>query len=281
MTRPMKFYTYVTVVALIAFGSTVRAGLVAYWDFEEGSGATTKDQISGNDDPLTDTTWVTDVAPFPGTTAALEFNGSTSVIDTAYEGVGGDNPRSITAWVKLAEVTETAASQSLVTYGGRDTNGQKWHFRINDGGDPRVRGAIRTEAQGGNQTGTTNIADGQWHHVASVFPGGAGSDNTDVIHYVDGILEGETGTTDEPINTGIGGTFPRVSIGARRQDANSGVDAPLSSYLNGILDEVRIYDHALTQEEVRALAIPEPATMLLAALGLLSLFAGRRRVFSA
>ena len=37
----------------------------------------------------------------------------------------------------------------------------------------------------------------------------------------------------------------------------------------GIIDEVRIYDHALTQTEITAVMnapIPEPATMLLSAL---------------
>lgn len=268
---------FLAVWAILLPVQDVQAGLIAYWDFEEGSGATTRDQINMNDDPLTDTTWVTnDLPPIGGTTAALQFNGTTSVIDTAYEGIAGNSARTITAWVKLAEVTDAAASQSLVTYGGRDANGRKWHFRINDGGDPRVRGAVRTEAQGGNQTGTTNIADGQWHHVASVFPGGEGSNNTDVIHYVDGILEGETGTTDEPIDTGIGGDFPRISIGARRQGGNSAADGELSSYLNGILDEVRMYDHALSQGEVQAL-VPEPATVTLTLLGALALLACARR----
>ena len=209
-------------------------------------------------------------------TFALEFNGTTSVVDTAYEGVGGTDPRSITAWVKLADVTDEAVSQTIVAYGSRAADGEKWHFRVNDGGDPRVRGAIRTEAQGGNQTGTTNIADGNWHHVVSVFPGGDGSDNIDVIHYVDGLLEGETGTTDEPINTGIGGDFPRVSIGGRRQDGNSASNGPLSSFINGTLDEVRIFDHALSQAEVTAM-VPEPHSFSLFFVGAMAILAAARR----
>lgn len=273
--------TSCVVLIVAVLWSRADADLVAYWDFEEGSGATTKDQVNMNDDPLTDTNWVTDSALLPPieTTAALQFNGTSSVVDAAFEGVGGTNPRTIALWVQLADVTDAAVSQGLVSYGSRAANGQKWHFRINDGGAPRVQGAIRTEAQGGNQTGTTNIADGNWHHVASVFPGGDGSDNTDVIHYVDGILEGETGTTDEPIDTGIGGTFPRVSIGARRQDGNSTDDGALSSFLNGSLDDVRIYDHALSQGEIQAL-VPEPAgctLLLIGAIGFLASLRSRHR----
>ncbi len=270
--------TWSLTLTMFVLCARAEADLVAYWDFEEGSGATTKDQINVNDDPLTDTTWITDPALLPpiATTAAIGFDGVTSVIDTAFEGIEGNNPRTIALWVQLTDVTDEALSQSLVAYGGRAVNGQKWHVRINDGGDPRVRGAIRTEAQGGNQTGTTNLADGNWHHVASVFPGGDGADNTDVIHYVDGILEGETGTTDEPIDTGIGGVFPRVSIGARRQGANAEVDSELSSFLNGTLDDVRIYDHALTAAEVQSL-VPEPSSCVLVLMGAIGLMASARR----
>ena len=278
--------TRITLVSLAITGVLVascgvsQAELVALWDFEEGSGGTTRNQISLVDDPLTDTTWVTDPANLPpvpgGTSAALLFNGTSSVIDTAFEGIGGNGARSIALWVQLTEVTDAAASQSLVTYGARDANGRKWHFRINDGGDPRVRGAVRTEAQGGNQTGTTNIADGNWHHVASVFPGGDGADNIDVMHYVDGILEGETGATDEPIDTGIGGDFPRASIGARRQDGNAVFDSVLTDFLAGTLDDVRIYDHALSQGEIQNL-VPEPASITLTGLAAMALLAFRRR----
>lgn len=55
--------------------------------------------------------------------------------------------------------------------------------------------------------------------------------------------------------------------------------APYAEFFNGALDEVRIYDGALTGAEVAALAnpVPEPATTLTLALGLLALAGLRRR----
>lgn len=284
MNYTKHFSALLAVAAVTCFASSASAALVAYWNFEEGSGATTRDQINGNDDPLTGTTWVTnaaDLAPVPsGTTAAMLFTRANSTyIDTAFDGVGGTGARTIAFWVKLTVVTDVAASQGLVTYGGREADGRKWHVRINDGAGARVRGAIRTEAQGGNQTGDTNLADGLWHHVASVFPGGAGSDNADVFHYVDGILEGTTGTTTEAINTSIGGNFPKVVLGARRQAGNATTATAPADFLDGMMDDVRIYDHALTESEIVALAIiPEPSSVLLAIMALPALAAtGRRR----
>ncbi len=285
--RPVKRVCFVLSVAMVmAFASSASADLVAYWDFEEGAGTTTKDQINNTDEPLTGTTWVTNPADLPpvpgGTTAAMLFESANSAyIDTAFDGIGGSAARTIALWVKLTDITDSSASQGLVSYGGRESNGRKWHVRINSDGPPRIRGTIRTEAQGGNQSGTTNLADGQWHHVASVFPGGAGSDNVDVLHYVDGVLEGELGATDEPINTSIGGTLPAVTLGARRQAGNiTRTDLPIE-FFNGMMDDVRFYDHALSEAEIQSLAVvPEPGSIALVITALFGLagLAWRRRV---
>ena len=225
------------------------AQLVGHWQLNEGSGTVFGDSSpNGNDGflPLTSKLpeWSTDT---PSTSFAnpysLKFDAAgQSYIDTTFEGIGGDGARTISAWIK----SDSTAGQSIVSYGARDGNGRKWHFRINPDGAPRVPGAVRTEAQGGNQTGTNDLSDGMWHHVVSVLP--QGGDNADVRHYVDGILEVGTGTTDEPINTGVGGDFPRVSIGARRQ-----VPPALENFMNGWIDDVRMYDRELSDAEIQAL----------------------------
>ena len=227
----------------------VSAQLVGHWQLNEGSGTVFGDSSpNGNDGflPLTSKLpeWSTDT---PSTSFAnpysLKFDAAgQSYIDTTFEGIGGDGARTISAWIK----SDSTAGQSIVSYGARDGNGRKWHFRINPDGAPRVPGAVRTEAQGGNQTGTNDLSDGMWHHVVSVLP--QGGDNADVRHYVDGIIEVGTGTTDEPINTGIGGDFPRVSIGARRQ-----VPPALENFMNGWIDDVRMYDRELSDAEIQAL----------------------------
>ena len=68
-----------------------------------------------------------------------------------------------------------------------------------------------------------------------------------------------------------------VSIGARRQGGNALFDGTLSSFLNGALDDVRIYDVALTQSEIQSL-VPEPSTLSLIALSTLILLTRRRQL---
>ena len=140
MNKRFTFIAFFVGCVLIAVSSVAQAELVAHWDFEEGTGSTTSDQINMNDDPLTDTTWITDPGSLPpvpgGTTAALLFNGTSSVIDTAFEGIVGNNPRTIAMWVNLTEVTDAAASQSLVTPNSRSTTIVNPHMPLSSIGVP-------------------------------------------------------------------------------------------------------------------------------------------------
>ena len=223
----------------------VQADLVAHWKLDEGSGNVFQDSAGDNDGFLiggsNQPQFVDDVPPTTfANPYALSFDAAQQqYVQTTYEGIDDDFPRTISAWVK----TESTAGQAIVTYGSRDADGEKWHFRISPDGAPRVPGAIRTESQGGNQTGDTSVADGEWHHVVSVFDG---TDNIDVQHYVDGQLEGETGPTDEPIFTVTGDIL--VSIGARQQTPPA-----FENFMDGLIDDVRMYNRALSASEIQAL----------------------------
>ncbi len=232
---------------------SAQAELVAHWPLDEGSGTVFRD-IAGGYDGFVPTgaipVWTADAPPTGfANPYALEFNSADQgYVDTLFEGIGSDTPRTIAAWVK----TESTATQGIVGYGDTAT-GAKYHFVINGDGDPRVPGAPRTESSGGNLTGDMSIADGVWHHVVSVFPSDY-SDNEEILHYVDGVLQGATGVTPNFIETIIGDDFPNVTIGAR-QNAPPAYD----SFMNGFIDDVRMYDRALTDSEIQDL-IQNPTT---------------------
>ena len=95
--------------------------------------------------------------------------------------------------------------------------------------------------------------DGQWHHIGVVFPDG-GEFNSDVMHFVDGVFDDQSGGGDQDVNTAIGPGAEPVSIGMRVQGANR-------QFFPGQIADVRIYDEALSESEIKAIMDglePEP-----------------------
>lgn len=223
----------VSFAVFIMLGQFAHGDLVAHWRLNEGEGDVFADSVGGNDGFLPEDVtveWVDD-GPLEGILeSSVLFTGDDgpSYIETPFLGIGGANPRTIAAWIKAEPQTRATA---VVAYGSL-ANGRKWHFRIENT-------RIRTEFQGGqNFGGDTNAADGEWHHIVSVFPDG-GTVGDDIIHYVDGVLEPKLGGNSREIDTGIGeeqSAFP-VHIGFAVGHAGR--------FFQGQIADVRIYDEAL------------------------------------
>jgi hypothetical protein len=103
-----------------------------------------------------------------------------------------------------------------------------WHVMTNSG-DQQVDYGSRTR-----------VDDGQWHHVCGVF------DNGRLTIYIDGNPEpsavGAPTFGDEVTRFGF------IGVGSEATEFN-GIQGPFNNF-NGDMDEVRIYDKALTQEEI-------------------------------
>jgi M6 family metalloprotease-like protein len=84
--------------------------------------------------------------------------------------------------------------------------------------------------------GTTNIADGEWHHLVGIRKG------LNFYIYVDGNLEGQN-------NIKYGNfALNDITSSNKWQIGHSGA---WNEYFDGLIDEVRIYNRALTAEEVK------------------------------
>ncbi|NNJ55635.1 MAG: LamG domain-containing protein, partial [Bacteroidia bacterium] len=153
---------------------------------------------------------------------AFRFDGSTYIEANDYRGISGSANRTIDAWIKTSTINGEICSW------GSDISGQKWVFRIND------NGTIRVEVNGGNIYGTTVLTDNEWHHVACVLDGNKVSN---IKLYVDGQLESNGNVSDLSINTGSAYKV-RVSRGVNNR------------YFVGNIDEVRIWDEALSASEI-------------------------------
>ena len=231
--------------------SPAQGDLVAHWPLNEGSGDVFKDVVGGFDGflPVADfeehaeIEWSDDGPPVQAN--AVEFTGSNSFIATKFPGIEGNNPRTVAFWVRTED-----PDAYFLAWGSNETS-RKWHIRTNGGS-----GVMRTEFQGGQNFATTSVIDGEWHHVASVFPNGA-TEGEEILHYVDGVLDDQTGGTSQPIDTSINedeetdwtdatSTEPyHVHIG--------GVLAHgFGRMLEGAMADVRIYDEGLSEEQIQA-----------------------------
>ncbi len=187
--------------------------------------------------------------------SAIRLNGFGAFLETSFPGVGASSPRTVAFWLRIPPDTRLEHAYSIVSWGLSDWApekfgpGHKWQICWNVGGDNNAPlGAIRTEAGQSFNVGTTNLCDGRWHHVVSVFQGGKNARmSTHVRHYVDGRLEVPGDSRDAVVDTLIAdpNSFP-LTVGRR-------IENDRFRTFKGMLDELYVFPVALTPEQINLL----------------------------
>ena len=204
------------------------AGLVSLWPFDVDA----SDAASANHGTLTNGAAIDTTDPVFGT-GALALDGIDDYVEaTTYQGITGSADRTCSAWIKTSQ-----AVRAILFWGDESAAGGKWMFTI-DG----ATGALRVAVTGGNIAGTTVINDDQWHHVAAVFSDDGSANVEDVKLYVDGFRETVGFVNPAPLQTLAS---DNVTIGRSAS----------GQYFEGLIDDVRIYDRALTSAEIYELAL--------------------------
>jgi arylsulfatase A-like enzyme len=194
---------------------------------EEAGGGATASLLGFADDPAQ---WVT--GKF---NRAIQFNVSPNeVVIDGFKGITGKNPRTVSAWIKTSE---TQKSIGIVSWGDLPS-GQKWSLLVQNTTAPK--GTLRLELGYGNTIAGTPVNDGQWHHVACVLDDLPVSTSMDVKFYVDGQLDSVVSGAPVAINT------------VANNDVLIGCDIQ-NRFFNGVIDEVRIFNRALSAAEIDAL----------------------------
>jgi predicted outer membrane repeat protein len=206
-------------------GSDIIEDEISHWGFDEGSGTIAYDSTGGNDGTLYGSpVW----DPNGRIDGALKFDGLDDYVKIkSWTGISGGHSRTVCAWIK----TDMTGVGEIVSWGGTG-KGEKWLLML------RSTGELRLAVTGGGINGTTDVADGQWHHVAAVLPNDGTPHVSDVKLYVDGNEESTT-FSEQAINTA---SYYKVKIGVMS------VGTP--QYFNGKIDEVRIYNRDLSAEEI-------------------------------
>lgn len=165
---------------------------------------------------------------------ALNFDGTNDYVQTDFPGILGNTARTVEAWIKLP--TTTSGENLVTTWGSDSVNGGRFTVRINN-----VSGSykLRIENKGGGINGNITLNDGNWHHIAVTYDNSLATNKYKL--YVDGSLDVE-GNISTPTNTVA---LTNMIIGRR-------INASFGGFFNGTIDEVRVWDKALTPAEIQA-----------------------------
>ncbi|MHC4173265.1 MAG: Kelch repeat-containing protein [Planctomycetota bacterium] len=194
--------------------------LIAHWKLDETEGNIVHDSsFVGNDATVNgEPVWQPTGGAVDG---ALQFDGIDDYVSTPYVLNPADGAFSVFAWIKGGAPGQTVISQA----GG--LVGVNWLLA-----DP-LQGNLMTELKGPGRSSAvllsqTVVTDGNWHRIGFVWDGSNRMlyvDDVEVATDTQGSLEGST----------LGG----LHIGA-------GNTLEPGSFLSGLIDDVRIYDRAIT-----------------------------------
>jgi len=208
-------------------------GPVARWTLDEGSGLTAAD-VTGNGHTGSLVNGPTWVAGRSG--QALSFDGVDDYVQVDHAADLNPFPLTVTAWIRTtttvrAGIVNKYVASSFSGYNLYTENGQlcAWYFR--DSSNHTWDGTTCTLAVAGAN-------DGQWHHVAFVV------DASQAQLYLDGTLR-----TTQPWTGSPGATSTTQPLSLARYPG-----ATPTSFLPGSIDDARLYNRALTQAEISALA---------------------------
>src|SRR5512134_1849418 len=218
--------------ALVLLGSGVgeaQAQLVAAYGFNEGTGTTTANLAGGSNGTLTSTTWST--AGQVGN--ALSFNGTTSRVNVADSAaIDLTTGMTLEAWVFPTSLTGTR------TVIAKERSGGFVYALFASNGASLPAAAIRIGTTTVSVTGPASLPLNAWSHLAATYSGSA------LILYVNGAQVASQAAT---------GSITVTTL-ALRIGGNTRVTG---QYYAGRIDEVRIYNQALTAGQIQAdLATP-------------------------
>ena len=208
--------------------SVSTTGLVAAYGFEETSGTRATDSSGkGNNGTLSNATRTTQ-GKFG---RALSFNGSNSLVTVADNAsLDLTSGMTLSAWVYP---TSQTANRTTVIMKER-SGGLAWSLSASSN-VKRPNTTTRIGNKDVNVTGGSQLPINTWTHLAATFDG-----RTQIL-YVNGVR-----------------VAARAPIGTLNVSANplriGGNTVLANQYFKGLIDEVRVYNRALTQKEIAAVS---------------------------
>ena len=213
-------------------GGSLDSGLVGLWSFDgkDLNGTTAYDRSgSGNNGTLTN-------GPLPAIGKmgqGLKFDGTDDLVSipSSSSFAFGTGEFSIAAWIKTT-ATPLSCWTSFVSIGGGYSAANSINlYAPGTGAVPTGSVAVILNAVNPTMRSTTLVNDGLWHHIIVTRNSGGAK------LYVDKVLEDSAAT----------------SINVPASSMRIGSDQSCGTYLNGSVDDVRVYNRALSSAEAQNL----------------------------
>jgi hypothetical protein len=219
----------IILVCGVSIAAVPQESLVGAWLFDGKSGQTAED--SSENGHSGEILGPKRVQGKYGT--ALEFDGKDDIVEIPHDEAFDLVTYTVMAWIKVdgpnGEWQQTVVGKGLLPAG------KPRNFGVYVENEPGgfVLGINHTSGNAWQSTkGTTVIADGVWHHVASTY------DGVSLLGYTDGNLEAQNAAANIPDHN----TDP-VRIGRWAGERGD--------FIRGIIDEVAILNEALSEDEIK------------------------------
>jgi len=227
-----KLTYLISFVVMLSIAGNASAELVAYWTFDEGSGDIVYDS-SGNDNNGTihGATWDTGKYGNAQYGNALHFNAQDNYVEVPTSESLEITPNvTIAAWINWIDAGDTWLG--IMANGQQNGPWENYGLFVNRGGRYLY---FTLSLDGGHVTQSTPnnaIEPDEWLHACATW------DGSNARIYVNGEMVLEQAQSGELVPPQL-----PLRIGHRNGSTH---------YYNGIIDEVRIYNHALTEVEILA-----------------------------
>ena len=217
----------------------VKQGIVSHWKFDEGTGPTASDSEGSNEGTIIGASWITGLLG-----GALDFDDSGDYVD-----VGNDESLEIDITTSSVTISAWVYLKGLANYEpvfiADDYDGAYYGYMLTITPDGNVWLTYGDGAGVGSnnrrtKTGTSSLQINTWYHLVGIIRGA-----TDMSIYINGIDDGG-------IYSGSGGDVSYSSASASIGRVRFGT---LDNEFNGSIDEVMVFNKALTEGEVRLLPV--------------------------
>lgn len=228
--------------------ATSASNLVGYWKFDESTAGATATDSSGNGNNLTPVNSPAPTTDIPGAMNAAipdshsaSFNGSTQYFTVAdNSSLDSTGAVSVSTWVKF---NNTSGNQTIMAKWQVGVH-QQWVLQLNSG---HISWWTGDGYSGANElASSTAITAGTWYHLVATATSGSKQ------LYINGTLD----ASNTAGAMGVAAGTP-LTIGSKPSSSGT-----FFEYLNGEVDDARVYSRVLSDTEASSLATGSEANTL-------------------